>query len=238
MGMLTETLLIAIIFLLLGYIIILHIRIEKKNIFIESTVKRLSGIEKKLTNEEMISFLNEVKKMTTGKSSFSDKLFEEEQLAFLLENIKENRVYIHYTKNENDALNILAEGFRFADSFYKTALQVTDDKLDLLIKHNGKKSFGDFMVIICISRRIIDLYSSVLLSNGLRNFSVENVLTSASPYKNENFDMIYLLSPSFIKGFINHRTGIITPNPVFNPEYDSPLFKKNIELLATFQKII
>ena len=42
-----QILLIFLVLILLAYIIFLHIQLAKKNIFIESTVKRLSDSEKK-----------------------------------------------------------------------------------------------------------------------------------------------------------------------------------------------
>jgi hypothetical protein len=151
-------------------------------------------------------------------------------MGFLLEDEKNSKIYIHYTKEEADAGNIIREGFRFADSFYKTALPVTHDRLDLLIKHNGRKSFGDYMVIICISEKIFGHYSEELDKYGLKGFAVENVLTVAPPFRNENGDIIYQLSNKFVKGFINHLTGEIKPNPEYNPLYDSALFVQNLEL--------
>jgi len=229
--MVTEFLLFAFIAVLLGYIIFLHIQLAKKNIFIESTVKRLSGIEKSWNAEEMIRFLQEMKKDSYYSLFFTDKLFEEKPLEFLLENEKDSKIYIHYTKEKNDARNILKEGFRFADSFYKTAMPVTSDKLDLLIKHNGRKSFGKYLVILCLSCKIVEHYTAELNKKGLKNYFVENVLTIAPPFKNENADIVYQLSNKYVKGFIDYQTGEITRNPEYNPSYDSPEFEKNLEQL-------
>lgn len=229
--MATEILFFIFITLLLGYIVFLHIKLVKKNIFIESTVKRLSGIEKSWSAEEIMKFLHEIRKISHYSSFFTDNLFEDKPLGFLLENHKNSRIFIHYTKEEHDADNIIKEGFLFADSFYKTALPVSDDKLDLLIKHNGRKSFGNYMIILCFSDRIFTHYSAELDRYGLKGYSVENVLTETLPFRNENADIIYRLSNRFVKGYINHQTGEIIPNPEFNPLYDSPSFEKNLELL-------
>jgi hypothetical protein len=232
--MTTEILIVVTIAVLLGYIIFLHIQLAKKNIFIESTVKRLSGIEKSWSADEMMKFLLEIRKVRHYDSFFTDKLFEDKPLAFLLENAKEDKVFIHYTKNENDAKSILKEGFRFADSFYKTALPVSNDKLDLLIKHNGRKSFGDYVVVISFSDKVFDHYSSELDRYGLKAYSVENVLTDVQPFKNENDDdIIYQLSNRYVKGYINHQSGEITKNPDYNPAYDSSEFEKNLEFLKS-----
>lgn len=227
----TEILIGVIIIGLLGYIIFLHIQLAKKNIFIESTVKRLSGIEKSWSAEEMMKFLQEIRKVSHYSSFFTDKLFEEKPMGFLLENEKDSRIFIHYTKDENDAKSIISDGFMFVDTFYKTALAVSGDKLDLLIKHNSRKSFGDYLVVLALADKIFDHYSDEMDKKGIRGFSVENILTEKPPVKNDNADLVYQLSSRFVKGYINHQTGEITRNPDFNPSFDTPVFEKNLEHL-------
>ncbi len=226
-----EIILTILIVLLLGYIIYLNILLTKKNLFIESTIKRLSGIEKGWSAEEMNRFMREIRKVQNYGSFFNDRLFEEAPLKFLLENNKDTKIYIHYTKEKAVAKRILDDGFLFADSFYKTALPVTNDKLDLLIKHNNRKSFGNYLMIICLSDKIVDRYSAELDRYRLNGVAVENILTESDTSINENGDIVYLLPNRFIKGFINHQTGEITENPAFDPTYDSPVFTKNIESL-------
>lgn len=216
---------------LLGYIVFLHIQLAKKNIFIESTVRRLSGIEKSRSMDEMMAFLQEIQKLSQYSSFFTDKLLEESTLNFILENDKDLKIFIHYTKDEADANSILKDGFKFADSFYKTALSVSKDKLDLIIKHNRRKFFGEYLIIICISNDIVNYYSMELEKAGIKNYSFENILTETPPSKNDNSDLVYQLSSPFIKGYVNHRTGEIVKNPGFDPWYNSPGFMRNIDLL-------
>jgi hypothetical protein len=223
--------LIFLVIILLAYIVFLHIQLTKKNIFIESTVKRLSDSEKKWSKNEIMNFLQEIQKFKYYRSFFNEKLFEDKNLEFFFENEKDQKIYFHYTKDEADAKSILSNGFRFVDSFYKTAMPVTSDKLDLIIKHNNKKYFGNYLIIIAISNKIVDYYSSWLEKAESRNYFIENILTETPPYRDDNSDLVYLLPSSFVKGYINHKTGEIVKNPVFNPSYDSPYFKKNIESL-------
>jgi hypothetical protein len=70
---------------LLGYIVFLHIQLAKKNIFIESTVRRLSGIEKSRSMDEMMAFLQEIQKLSQYSSFFTDKLLEDSTINFILE---------------------------------------------------------------------------------------------------------------------------------------------------------
>jgi hypothetical protein len=220
-----------IIAALIIYIIFLNFQIVRKNVFIETTVKSLTGIEKVWKMDELLKFLEEIKKLSYYSSFFKDKLFEDKTLSFVLENVNDSKIYIHYTRDKVDADSIIANGFKFADSFYKTALPISNDKLDLVMKHNSRKYFGDYMIIICISNTIINYYSSELDKAGIVNYSIENILTEIPPERNENSDMEYILPEKFIKGHLNNRTGEITSNPGFNPGYSSPGFMLNIDRL-------
>jgi len=181
--------------------------------------------------DEMMAFLQEIQKLSQYSSFFTDKLLEDSTLNFILENDKDLKIFIHYTKDEADANSILKDGFKFADSFYKTALSVSKDKLDLIIKHNRRKFYGDYLIIICISNDIVNYYSMELEKAGIKNYFFENILTENPPSRNDNSDLMYQLSSQFIKGYVNHRTGEIVKNPGFDPWYNSPGFMKNIDLL-------
>jgi hypothetical protein len=159
--MATQIILVFLIIALVIYSIVLQIRLTRKNIFIETTVKRLSGIEKSRSMEEMTAFLAEIQKQAQYSSYFTDKLLEKGTIDFIFENDKELKIFMHYTLQESDAKNIITNGFLFADSFYKTALHVTRDSLDLKIKHNSKKYYGDFLIIICISTDIVNFFSFI-----------------------------------------------------------------------------
>lgn len=228
-----QILVLIFIVLLLVYIIYLHIQLAKRNIFIESTVKRLSGIEKNRSMDEMFAFLQEIQKNSLYSSYFTEKLLEEDIINFIIEDEKNLKIYIHYTRHEYDAENILKEGFMFAESFYKTALPVTKDKLDLTIKHNSRKYFGDYLIILAISNDVANYYSMELEKAGIKNYYFENVLTEKTPQFNDNSDPVYQLAPQFVKGYINHHTGKIIKNPEFDPYYNSTTFFKNIDLFRS-----
>ncbi len=213
---------------LLAYIIYLQIQLSKKNIFIETTLKRLSGIEKTRSMEEMTELLKKINKAGLYQSLAPDKFLEESTTNFILENEDKLKIYMHYTRDEADARNIMKIGFRFANSFYKTALPVTRDKLDMVIKHNSQKYYGHYLIIISISSEIVKRFTSGIKKAGLKNVSFENVLTEGPPLRNENSEPVYLLPRQFVKGYINHLTGEITKNPDYNPDYYSPAFEQNL----------
>jgi hypothetical protein len=227
----TQTILLIVIVMLAGYIIFLHIQLIRKNILIESIARKVSGIERALKPDELKKFINELYKFNIRASLSDDKLFEDKLLNFIIDKETNKRTYIHYTMDEQVALNILSEGFRFADSFYKTALPVSNDRLDLLIKHNNKKYYGDYIIVICIANEIVSFYSEAIENEGIKDYSFENILTEAPPFRNENSEMIYLLPSPYIKGYINYRTGEVISNPIFKPGFSSPAFIENIKRL-------
>lgn len=229
--MITQIVVEILAIVMLVCIIILKMRLTKLTAFIGSLVSRLSGIEKNRNLEEMMSFLQEVQRSPSSGAILPDKLLEKDTIDFIFEDTREMRIYIHYTKNEADAEKILKDGFKFVDSFYKTAMPVSRDDLDLKIKHNNRKLFGNYLVILSISSDIVNFYTMELDKAGIRNFSFENILTEELPYRNENSDLIYKLSPHFVKGYLNYMTGEIIKNLSFDPWYVSLNFQKNIELL-------
>jgi hypothetical protein len=233
----TQTILLIVITLLAGYIIFLHIQLVKKNILIESIARKVSGIERALKPDELKKFINELHNFNIRTSLTDDKLFEDKLLSFIIDNEANKRTYIHYTMDEKIALNILGEGFRFADSFYKTALPVSNDRLDLLIKHNNKKSYGDYIIVICIANDIVKFYSDEIENAGIKDYSYENILTETPPSRNENSEIIYLLPSQYIKGYINYRTGKVISNPVFDPAFTSPGFTENIKRIKTANQL-
>jgi hypothetical protein len=218
-----------VIGVLVIYIIYLHMQIVKMNVLIESTISRLTGIEKKWKMEELVSFIEEIKNQNYNGSFFHDRLYEEETLNFIFDNVSSTKTYIHYTKESKDAKSIISQGFRYVDSFYKTALPITNDKLDFIIKHNSRRFFGDWLMLISISNQVIQKYTALMKEAEIKEYALENILTETDPVKDENADMVYILPKQFIKGSVNHRTGEIIKNLEFNPEYDSPRFIKNME---------
>lgn len=213
---------------LLIYIISLHLQLSKKNIFIETTAKKLSGIEKTRSIEEMMELLKEINRAGLYQPAIPDKFLEESTTSFILENEERLKIYMHYTRFEEDAKNIIKVGFRFVNSFYKTAIPVTRDKLDMTIKHNSQKYYGHYLVIISISDEIVRRYTDEIKKAGLMNISFENIITDDPPLRNENSEPVYILPRQFIKGYINHLTGEIIKNPDFNPTYISQAFEKNL----------
>lgn len=218
--------------ILAGYVVYLNMRLVSKSIIIQNIVKQITGEDRKFNSDEISRLISDLQRFNYKLDFKETKILETKTLNFILENESDCAVYLHYTMAEKDAMNILMEGFMFVDSFYRTAFIVSNDRLDLLMKHNDKKYYGDYVIVICIAKRLVKIYNSALEQAGVKNYSFENLLTETPPFKNENADTVFLLPLQFIKGYINHRTGEIKINSQFNPEFSSPEFAKNIDKIT------
>ncbi|MHC1702610.1 MAG: hypothetical protein AB9846_01760 [Tenuifilaceae bacterium] len=223
---------IIIITILFCYIVYLQYQLYKKNKFIEMVVGKLTKLEQEWSDDHVVKLLQKLQHLNEPVAK-RDKLFDKNVISYLFEGDKELRIFVHYTKEEPVARKIFEEGFRFVESFDKTAEPIINDTIDLTYKHNVKKYYGKFIVVICISDSIYSKYDNELKSIKKSNIQVEQVLTEAQPCVNENNDEVYFLSSQFIKGFVNYETGEIVDNPSFNPNFDSLIFKANLERLRS-----
>ncbi|BDX37578.1 hypothetical protein CYCD_09330 [Tenuifilaceae bacterium CYCD] len=173
--------------------------------------------------DKQIEFI--VKAETAVKTS---NLFEPDIMNFIFEEEDNRLIFMHYTKEETIARKIIQEGFRYTETFYNTAEQVVNDKLDLMYKHNMYKYYGNYVVIIAIEKGLFNQYSDEIKSKGI-NIYIENVFSELPPVFNENDDKVYTLPNQFIKGYVNYEIGNVVFNSNFNPSYNSPAFKKNLE---------
>jgi hypothetical protein len=227
--------LLSIIVLLSAYIIYLNIRLINRNLYIRNIIKSITGEDREPDKNELRKLLAELHKFNLRANIRESKILEPKTLEFILGMEQERKIYLHYTMMEADARNIISEGFRFVESFYRTALSVTSDRLDLLMKHNDKRFYGDFVIVICISTSVVEKCSHLIENAGLRNYSFENMLTETPPVKNENSDMVFLLPSKYIKGYLNHRTGDIFLNKIFNPDFVTSRIVENIDQLARLE---
>lgn len=210
------------------YIVYLQYQLYKKNQFIESIVGKLSKMEEEWSDDHVIQLLQKLQHLSIEPQAKKDKLFEPSVKSYLFDGEEKLKIFVHYTKEETIARKIFQEGFKFIESFDKTAESVVNDMVDLTYKHNVKKYYGKFIVVICISNEIYEKYDSILKELKLPNTQVEQILNEIQPSINDNMDEVYVLSNHFIKGYINYETGEIVNNPGFNPNYDSSIFNANI----------
>lgn len=209
-----------IIFLLIGYIGFIHYRLNNKNHLIETMVEKLGKLEKEWDSKHILDLLE--KQRLQQKETFVSriKLFDEPILKFLFANENDSKIFVHYTKEEYTAKKISKEGFLFTDAFEKTAELVYNDSVDLTYKHNIRKYYGKYIVVICIPNDIYDHYRLELkLLN--KNSQPEQVLSGIPPFFNDNDEEVYTLSKHFIKGYINYETGTYVKNAGFSPRFKS-----------------
>ena len=152
-----------------------------------------------------------------------------EKLLSILSNDKSCIVLLHNTDSLEKANAIVKGGFRFENQLtYSTDRINPSDPVEINYFLVERKEYGDFTIIIEISREIFKQYSS-LAENSNLNF--EEILNVEEPFLSENDEYVFTLSQYYIKGIFNNKTGETYLNPVFDPSFDSP------EYLANFKKL-
>lgn len=219
----------AVVIVLLIYVFSLHKQMKKKNDFIESMVNKILDNAQNMNKEDVFNALKNMNQFNMPAYS-KDKILDENILNFVFGDSGDVHLFVHYTKEENIAKLILEEGFRFANSFYKTAENVYYDKVDFAYRHHLHKKFGSYVIVICINKNVYNKYFEELKQISSKNILVEQIMTESPVQKDENFTEIYLLPKYYIKGYFNYETGEIVSSNYFNPGYDSEKFSENIKL--------
>ncbi len=215
---------LTIIIALALYIVILHYNLYSSRKQIEILMRELKSRKAPPHHQDWGEGLS------TSPSKL-DKILETATHRFLLEDEQSQYIFIHYTRTQYVAQRIIEEGFRFADTFHKTAEQITNDRIDLIYKHILHRSYGDFVVVMGIDRGVYQLYLEKI-SSIRRGITPEQVMVEVPPGVNDNGDEVYLLPRYFIKGYVNVESGEIVPNTYFNPKYNSPAFEENVKRLS------
>lgn len=221
-----------IIVLLFIYIIFLQLQLSKKNFLIKTYLEKFSKSEQNLAKQDIIRFLENLRNPGYSGTVTKDKMLDKKFSSFLFENDTEIKLFLHYTPKESIAKKILSEGFRFVNSFYKTAEYIYNDELYLIHRHHEHKQYGQYVIVICISKDTYNHYSDELARRKAKNISVEQILTEDNPYIDENSDEIYIFPKQFIKGYFNYMEGTIVENPEFDYKYHSPIFDRNLKKLS------
>lgn len=218
-----------VIGILLCYIIFLHFQLSKKNRLIETMLGKFTKLENNWDTDHVLNLIEKLRIVGSETTVKRDKLFDEPIQKFLFANEKELKIFVHYTKDESIAKKIFEEGFKFVDSFEKTAEQIINDTVDLTYKHNIRKYYGKFIIVISISNEVYNHYDNEIKKLNKHIAQVEQVLTEIPSCFNDNQDEVFTLSKHFIKGYVNYETGIIQLNPAFKPKFNSEKFNENLE---------
>jgi len=220
-----------VILLLFIYIFYLQIQLAKKNIILKSFYDKVERPDSKLEKKDIISFLENLKNPAFSETVIKDKLLDKRISNFIFENDTEIKLFLHYTSRRDVANKILEEGFKFVNSFYKTAEYIYNDELYLIHRHHEHKQYGHYVIVICISKNTYNTYSDKLVKLKAKNIAVEQILTEEPPFVDENSDEIYTLPKQFIKGYFNYVDETIIENPEFDFNYLSVFFDENLKNL-------
>ena len=220
-----------VILVLFIYITYLHLQLSKKNFIIKNYIDKFGKDENNIDKNDVISFLENLKNPDYKGIVTKDKLLDHKFSKFLFENDDKVKLFLHYTAKLNVAKNILIEGFKFLNSFYKTAEYIYNDELYLVHRHHEHKQFGKYVIVICISKQMYDHYSEELNKLRAKNIAVEQILTEKTPVKDDEGDETYILPKQFIKGYFNYLDGTIVENPNYDCNYHSDIFEENLKKL-------
>jgi len=228
-GSITVSFEFVLILALFIYIAYLHFILAKKNILLKTYFDKIEKTDSKLDKKDIIQFLENIKNTNYTKPATRDRILDKKISNFIFENENEIKLFLHYTPSEEIAKKILIEGFKFANSFYKTAEYIYNDKLYLIQRHHEHKQFGDYVIVICISKDLFNDYSEKLNGVNAKDITVEQILFEKQPYTDDNGDLIYTLPHQYIKGYFNYREGTIFENKDFNISYNSDIFTENLK---------
>ncbi|MCK4662479.1 MAG: hypothetical protein KAT68_06420 [Bacteroidales bacterium] len=137
--------------------------------------------------------------------------------------------FLHNTNDEEIAKKILIEGFEFENYLdHTTDLISGNDAIELRYFKIKRGRYGNYTIVIQISRKLIDHYC-LRLKNTHNHYS--EVLTKIPPKKLIDRELIYTLPENFIKGYFNQETKTGIFNHKFDPFKDIPVFEENVEKL-------
>lgn len=144
--------------------------------------------------------------------------------------------YSHRTKDLETARQIIKEGLIFTDSFQKTTDLLINDEVHIKYWQNHRKEYGNIVVVIGISTALMKSYQHLLNTLTKKNYEVQQVLTLKDPVLVDDSDDAYTLPVQFIKGIWEVDNGLLESNKNYDPTFDSPVFKRNIDNILIEEK--
>lgn len=137
--------------------------------------------------------------------------------------------FLHNTKTQKTAEQIIREGFEFQSHLdYTTDVVSAKDPVTIKYFTIVRQAYGNYTMVIQISKQLIEDYSQTLV-NLSHHFS--EILSVKPPYIGPEDDPIYCLAPHFIKGYIDTLTGTFVANPNFNATLKIPIFEENMKTI-------
>jgi len=138
-------------------------------------------------------------------------------------------VFLHNTREEKTAREIVSRGFQFEEQLAYSTDQVNQkDPVEINYFLVHRKEYGKYTVIIEIDKDLFKKYSSMAEKSDLH---FEELLTVTPPVLSDNDEYIYTLSYYYIKGYCDNTSGKFVENKDFNPGYESPIYIENYQRL-------
>jgi hypothetical protein len=144
-----------------------------------------------------------------------------EILAALLDKYENCYFFLHNTKEKAIAEKIMQEGFIFENQLPHSTDRVNPaEPIEVTYFLFQRKDYGAFTMIIAISKKIYERYSS--LSN-IYDLGIEEIMTISRPVYGDNDELMYTVSPRHILGYFNNRTSEFYINPLWDEDHDCTL---------------
>lgn len=159
-------------------------------------------------------------KVSANKNNISDQNSINEKVnAFVFEENENSKTFLHYTKNKWDADQILKEGFKYSESFYKTAELVDNDWNYNSYNHYLQKSFGKNIMIIKIPEILYSTAINIYKELKLNKFPPIENLVSEKLFNQEDteYELTHILNIRFVKGYINYPNNKLIKNKAYDP---------------------
>jgi len=158
----------------------------------------------------------------------SDNFFSTDIQNFIFDETEDCLNFLHYTNSQEVADNIVKKGFRFSPPFDKTTVNIKKDDIILKYNHYVLKSFGNYVIVISISRKTYSKYQKLIREKDINTVDIEEILSETGAKINNENEKIFTLHKKFVKGYFNYINCEIVKNADFDFNFDSDIFKENI----------
>ena len=178
----------------------------------------------------LIGKFREVIGEAQSKHYISDDFFFIDDIQkFIFSEDDNSLVFLHYTNKKKIAQKIIKSGLEFTYAFDKTATRVKNNLVDLSYNHYIRKQFGDYVVVICISKKLYLSYIDKINKISSSVLRVEELLVEKAVFLNDESENVYTLNHKYIKGYFNYKNKEVVENPDFDPNFDSKKFIENLK---------
>jgi hypothetical protein len=155
----------------------------------------------------------------------------EEAYLHLLEKVIYNDddvvTFLHNTHSASVVKKIMTRGFEFQSHLdYTTDVVSAKDPVTIKYFTIVRQAYGNFTVIIQISKAIIEDYAAKIRK---KNHHFSEVLSIKPPFMGPEDELVYCLAPHFVKGYIDACNHLFYQNPKFNPSLKLPVFESNLK---------